>query len=479
MKEKKKHSFIIKYIIFCIILVGLTMLAINKSIEYIEENTKEEVIQEKPVVEPEILPITAKDKQYGIQNYEETYDNNSLKITHYYSDVKGKIFDRQELIYDYTKKYIHYIQIEGLKNKNIQNNINEKLKQKAFDLKDDKNNVDTWETANFSNILSVRITSDNDKIDVLNVDLTTGNDIPLEKIFVSSAPLNNYLAEGLYKTLAWKESEKEEYEEIHDMNNYDTSEYEDKFLILINNYNRMKDNIKFNISPSGVDIYGLLDDKVVDKENETQYNSIKIEFLEHIEEVAIYKRYLTDQSIYEDDNIGAKGIIVLTTADDVDDYMKKLTYEKKQDNIFVEEVIQGNIENLKENSSIYKYIKNLSDKNIKELEKRNLENKGMFFQRIYYLNENEEEQYYSINISTVEATCTRDYFEKSAFKDYCRVKLLPTADVTLLMFDSYMKDNFPNMEISETKFTDIYVSKDGKFLGNTEEEAREKLQTQN
>ena len=43
MKEKKKHSFIIKYIIFCIILVGLTMLAINKSIEYIEENTKEEV----------------------------------------------------------------------------------------------------------------------------------------------------------------------------------------------------------------------------------------------------------------------------------------------------------------------------------------------------------------------------------------------------------------------------------------------------
>ena len=90
---------------------------------------------------------------------------------------------------------------------------------------------------------------------------------------------------------------------------------------------------------------------------------------------------------------------------------KNLSYGKIQDNIFVEEVIEGDLENISNLESITEYIKKLSNEQKETLKKRNLSDTGLFFQRIYYLSEIEEEQYYSLNISTVETTCTLDYFK--------------------------------------------------------------------
>lgn len=466
MKEKNLKSFIIKFAIFSILLIGLTIFAIYITIQYINQNDNTFEQKTTEPIEKDKTKVTATDSKYGIQSYNETYDLNSLQITNYY-DVNGKITTENPMTADMTDVYVNYIEIQGLKDKSIQNSINDKLKQTAYSLKNDKSCVHSWVTANFSNVLSVNFHTDYNDNKGLNIDLTTGNDIPLEKVFVSSAPLNTYLADGLYKSLAWIESEKEDYESLHDMNNYDTSEYEDKFLMLINKYNKIKDNIEYNIFPSAISIYGLIDKEIVDNDNID--NSINIEFFEHIEEIAIYKRFLTTQNIYENDDIGAKDIIVLTPYIEVDGYIKNLSYGKIQDNIFVEEVIEGDLENISNLESITEYIKKLSNEQKETLKKRNLGDTGLFFQRIYYIEENEK--YNVIYLSTSETTCSRDYFENSAFKDYIKLKLSPTVEAQLLKFDPYMKDTFPNMKISDETHSEVYISKDGKFLGYTEQEA--------
>ena len=464
MKEKNKKSFIKKYIILLIMLIFLTILATYITMQYIDKKESEEEPQINEIIEQEETKNTAVDKKYGLQDYNETYNTNSLKITQYY-DINGKIYNENPILLDNsTAKYVNYIQIEGLKDKNIQNSINEQIKQKAYKLKNNQNDVITWVTANFSNILSINISSYPAEPECINIDLNTGNEIPLEKVFVSSAPLNSYLAEGLYQKLAWVESEKEEYEEMHDMNNYDTSAYEEKFLMIVNNYKKMKNNLKYNIFASSITIYGLLDNNIVNQNLEPADNEISINFLEHMDEIAIYKRYLTNDNIYEDASIGKKGRIALTPNYETDDYIQEINYGKIQDNIFVEEAIEGDIELLKQYPKVIDYIKNMSDDGIAKLKNQNLNNQAMFYQKTYNFSISEDTV--SIYATETKTTCTREYFSNLAFKDFIRLKMLPRADVGTNVFDTYMQNDFPNMKITEPKHTEIYLNKEGQVLEN-------------
>jgi len=48
--------------------------------------------------------------------------------------------------------------------------------------------------------------------------------------------------------------------------------------------------------------------------------------------------------------------------------------------------------------------------------------------------------------------------------------------VNLKGFEVYFSDDFPNLTILPSKNKQYYISIDGEFLGNTEEEAKESLQ---
>ncbi len=480
MEKKNKTSFIFKYLIFVFLLFCITGLAIYLTINYLDKiessEAEKEIVSDK--VETSKSLSSAKDAKYGIQAYDETYNTNSLKVTTT-MDVNGKIVDRDYLIDKPSALYTEYVQIDGLRDKTLQSTINEKLKQTAYNLKDSKNFVSSSVMANFSNVLSVNISVYNSQyekvgLETLNFDLTTGNEISFEDVFVSSAPLNTYLANGLYEALAWHESENEEYEETHDMNNYDTSEYEEKFLMIADNYKKMKDNLKFSITSSCVYVYDLMDNRMIPKNLTEENNCITINFLDNIEEVAIYKRYLTENEIYDDNTLGTKDIIVLSPNIEIEDYSKILNYGKMNDNIFLEEVVSGDFATIKDTSTIFSYVQNLSDKNKETLAKRDLEGKALFFERSY--NVAEEDEFYSVNIITQETTCSSEYFKELAFKDYIKMKTGPTADASLLMFDDYMKDDYPNLQIAKYKNEEMYVSKSGTFLGNSREEAMQKLQ---
>ena len=402
----------------------------------------------------------AEDKKYAIT----TYDENAIKIIQYY-DINGTVTTNRE---DFSPSdiVINFIQIDGLKNKSIQNNINERLKKAAYSLDKSKSGVATYVNANFSNILSVQF-SDFDNNITLNIDLTTGNDIKLEDLFLSSAPINSYLANALYKTLAWQETELNLEAEGVDMSKVDTSEYEEKFLMFINNYNKQKDKLNYTISSNKIRIYNLITPNILDNEW-INGMSVEIDLTECIEEVAMYKKFLTAENIYDNNSIGQKDIIVFTDA--YTDYFTVLNYGKIQDNIFMEEIAWtfNEEEDLKVPMD---YIKKLSDSQKASLKSKTSSSNGVFFQREYNIYKNEENGFYGITVSSYQAKCSIPYFENDAFLDFIKLKSQPVAEVTLLSFDEYVQKKFPNLKISEPQIENYYISFMGEYLGDSEEQA--------
>lgn len=458
--KKENKKFIIKFVIFLIILTMLTAIAVYFTIKDLNKEEQE------PIIEKEEIEIKkeAEDSKFAIKSYTETYNENSLKIINYY-DINGKTTTENT---DMNSPYINYIQIYGLKKANIQNKINERLKEEAYKFKGNEP-IYTYVTGNFSNILSVQIWSNKSQLTTINVDLSTGEDIPFEKVFISSASINSMLAEGLYETLAWNDAvQVMDEDENMDMTKVDTSQYEDKFLKLIHNYNNQKDSIKYSIYPSEIVINEIIDKEIMEYEQVPP--AISINLVKHINEVAIYKRYLTSESIFEDPSVGLKNIIVLTNPKDAGNVIE---YGKIANNVFVEEVLVNDIQEDK-NGVCKKYIENLV-KEQKDKLINQTQNKGIIYQREHYANYDSRNKFYIINSTVYQAMCSISYFENEFYKDYINLKQIPRVQAGIGGFDEYNKKNFPNLEISNIKYETYYISETGEFLGNTEAEARKKI----
>lgn len=467
----KKSRFAMKYIIFLIILAIITASCIYFTIQQIDENNNEKNISTTNTsIEQEQTKKGSKDIKYVINSYTETYNENSINIT-IFNDVDGKIYTDESYGYEY-KSRIEYVQIDGLINKNIQKKINDRLKQTAYSLKSE--NVSSVVTANFSNILSVYIYND-EKIETINIDLSTGEDIPFEKLFVSSATINAYLVDALYETLAWNILDYESIDpDWNDMSKVDTSEYEEKFLMLVNNYNKNKNNLKYSIYTNSVSIYGLIDKRIIDSEYLNQM-SIGIDLTKYINEIAMYKRFLTNDNIYEDESIGQKDTIVFTGSMWENEYFERLNYGKIQNNIFIEEVMSKFVNEEIDDTPALEYVKKLSEENKANLINNNNKKNGVFFQRAYSIWYDEQQRYFEINVSTYQATCSLEYFKNEAFLDYIILKTKKAADVSLIGFAQYYKDEFPNFTISPNTYEQYYINLDGEVLGNSYEEVQEKM----
>ena len=158
IKEKKEQDvksankkFIIEYIIFIIIFGLITGGLIYFSIKQL--NTKNEgTTTETKIEETDIDKPIAQDSKYAINSYAETYNENSLTIKYYAGN---------DQLVENTYGGEEYAQIEGLLDKDIQNNINKRLKETAKKLKEGNRRTFTQVTANYGNILSAVIYSYN------------------------------------------------------------------------------------------------------------------------------------------------------------------------------------------------------------------------------------------------------------------------------------------------------------------------------
>ena len=450
VKEKTNKKFVIGYIVFLMLLVILTMGAIYFTFKYLDDEIEKRLAQyEDESNNGETTKIVAEDKIYAISSYDETYNENALIIKE---------------IEDYN---ITYIEIEGLKNTKLQKEINERIQSTAYSF--ENKNVYTTVSANFSNILSIVFCDEDDDVKTLNIDLVTGEDIPLEKIFVSSAPLNLYLSEAMYETLAWDidYNDDDNISKKFNMQYRDTSEYEDKFFMIVNKYKEEKDDIKYSISPQGIYIYEL-----AEQFTDNNYSSyLYIKFIEKIEEVAIYKRYLTEESIFKDDKLGQKGILVLSDNNIYSlDYLQRLSYGNLTDNIFIEEVVE--CFNNEYNQKVVKdYIDKLSKEKKTDLQKSIKSTQGAIFQVKYIITTNEE-GYYDVYVVSATATCSKEYFNNNIFKDYAKMQYFPMGDAEMKMFSSFNSTDDLKIEDFSKQY---FISLDGEFLGNTEEEVQAKL----
>lgn len=474
---KQDKKFIKIYIIYIVLLLLITGIAIFLTVKHINNSTNKEVKEEK--VESttteetkEIAKKRAEDEKFALTKYSETYNENDL----IFSELKDG--------------NISYIQIDGLKDKKIQNKVNNRIYELAHSYSTDKE-VYSDVTASFSNVLAITISYYNekreiDKIECLNFDLSTGNEIPFEEVFVSSAPINAILSEGMYKRLAWeikdKNTNEDNWEDYFNMDKVDASDFEDKSIILAKNYKKNKEKIKYELHFDKVYVYGLLDDIIEEKYNRV----IRIDFKNHLENIAIYKRFLTSTSLYENSNIGLKNIIVCQYpfGYSINSYLdyKELNMGFLSDNVYMEDYFSYNSKDIDDNAikKISKYVQDISNDEKANLTKDTTS--GVIYQRIIYPHKERNNLFYYIDLNEAKTTCTIEYFKNEAFKDYIDMKTQARADGSLLLFsgDEYEQKEYPNLKTTTSMYEEkFYFNLDGEFIGKSEEEANNKLNLNN
>ncbi len=320
---KTTKAKVIAVVIFCMICISITVgLILYKNIE----------IDDDKEVEPKDEPTNIITKDVSGIDKKGTYNQNDLKL-------EEKRITRE-------KAEITYFEIYGLKNKIIQDSINDEIRETALnyykeDIKDLNEVINVSvrmnKMANYSNVLSIELyyvakKDDNgdglyDGFKGLNYDLTTGEKISFEKIFTSDAPMQDILRQSAYYSFV--ENGELEMNLAGDLIVNDYNDIEDKVIEFLDLYKNKKIK-EFSFSPSKIYVY-LKDSKI-----------LEIDMEKYADYIAIYNRYLTKESIFEESGIGLKNLFTLT-----DRYPEINTYTnyQKESNYFIDVSIQDYTEN--------------------------------------------------------------------------------------------------------------------------------------
>lgn len=288
---KTTKSKILCVIIICSICILVTLgLIIYKNIEINNE-----------IIEENIVAEEQKNKEKQGINLNGTYNQNDLEI--------------QEKKITREKVEINYLQIYGLKDKIIQDEINKDLeiyalnfyKEKIKDLDEVINiSVNMTNTGNFANVISFELSYWSKKDDNaegfyqdfkgINYDLITGNEICVEDLFTSDAPIEDILRKSVYNSLI-----KNNLEETlsGDFKVADYGDIEGEISTFINKYKNGKIN-NFYFSPKKITIY--YDENI----------NIEIEMKEYADYISIYNKYLTENSIFETNSVGLKNLYTIS-----------------------------------------------------------------------------------------------------------------------------------------------------------------------
>ena len=332
---KAKVIFVVIFSLICIITTILLILYRNIEIEEIEE------LQETANIE-DVEQIQEKDVQ-GI-DLKGTYNQNDLVI-----EEKAITQDKIE---------IRYLQIAGLKDKTVQNKINKEIEQIALncykdevkDLKEIVNiQVSMWEAANFANTISfelsytAKIDDDNDGyyqgFQGINYDLNTGEKITINELFTSDAPIKDIVRQSAYYNLL---ANRTEDNLAGDLIVADYGNIEDEVFEVIKEFQKGR-LTEFYFTPMQINIYY--------KENQV----ITINMEKFAEYIAIYNRYLSNETLYENNNIGIKNLYTLTRRyNDVyyynnyqneDNYFIDISidFQSTEDDVFAKKLVQDKI----------------------------------------------------------------------------------------------------------------------------------------
>lgn len=327
-----------------------------------------------------------------------------------------------------------YIQLSGLKQAKAENNINKDILNKVKELsKKENKSIYVSKKGNFSNILSVVFYVEEQNltqiIDTLNYSLVTGDKLTIKDLFLSTADITSIINKEISKQI-----------------NDNSINVED----IINN------KYKFYFDQSAV--YLLLDD-----------NILEINFYDYYESFGLYNKYLTNISIFKNDNVEGNDLLAAS-------YRGNGIYSKLdvEDNIFIDSVIYGdnNIDK-KVLIGVSDALENIYDglKTTKEYKFLNQSGKLTKLTDIY-IDKNSgleiiKNRYniYSLNISSNTYNVSKEYFENKMVEDvynlHRKLKTQQNNLVSLNKYNDLKKESFNLIILSNgktlDKVTDLFI----------------------
>lgn len=299
MEKVNVKKIILMLLVFSIFAILITILMIFLKINSLPINTD---FEENFSGDDEVIQLIGTKKN-------QKYDQNDLNIIN--ENVNYKELEYQS------------IRISGLKDKTIESRINEELENVENDFRErvlEASGENTsmylasFVNANYSNILSVSFygskqnSNYRNEINIykfLNFDLTTGNQIELEDLFLPNTDIDLLAQNYIYREkLHEKFSEKDiffssEYWENGKLN-YLVNDLDE--LDFMNEFLKYKNSKKdFYVTPTGVSI----------RYNEDPNDGIVfITFKDNLDKVVAYDKFLSNETIYESSNIGLKDLYV-------------------------------------------------------------------------------------------------------------------------------------------------------------------------
>lgn len=312
-----KKALIITLCIMAVIALLFTGIFI-----YLHYEKERSMISNDTISKNDIDQVIKPDTTYTIKNLNDQYfiNNISLEEVKY---TEGKGFRRYTWqTEDEYPVLVKYFKISGLKDKQVEAKINDRIKEIAFGCipSGEAEHKEVWlySQGNFSNILSLSISSnirmkrkpgdpDYDYSSDYNYnyfyssrgitfDLNTGNEITLDDVFVDHYNYKTIIANELYQTLAYSYNDYEWIEETEEYVQVGRGGMEDEQFALM--YQFDKGNYSFYVSPFNIEI--MIHDP------EMKYNDVMRSLyisLEPIQDkIAIFNRYLTDNSLFENGN---------------------------------------------------------------------------------------------------------------------------------------------------------------------------------
>ncbi len=292
-----------------------------------------------------------------------TIDYNNIDITTIYNVEGVESTDSKTYFKPEGFKWgYYYVKIEGLKNKDVENKINEYIKNEVINHQKEYGSARAIVSGSFNSVLSLYITTDNwDKYKGINIDLNTGDFIPFEKVFIKSTPIYGILYNGVieklpfdtYNSIPMDEDDYYSYmDKYNNMDNRDTSKYEDVLFDIKKWYDNNKDNINYYMNANYITIDNIY------LASMDKYINVSISLAELRDYVAIYKRY-NNQDIFSLDKY-ATGLIpftLLTTNVSIEKKYMYPNYGIRSNNLFFGgryDYYQDREDNMKEIDKIIK-----------------------------------------------------------------------------------------------------------------------------
>ena len=367
-------------------------------------------------------------ENYGIKSLSNKYFLNNLNLE-VIKEERGEII-KSEWSEDY-KFTCRYVKVNGLKNKQVENKINNWILEKVEEYTDEEEINDSKikniiiycdVNANYSNIFSLSISKsisykENGKYENDSVSaafrLDTGEILKFEDIFTDDASIKNIIAQSYYEQASWQyvygqNSEGMVIDEFN-MEKIDYAYLENETLEVVKSYEKNKDNVEFYLSYDGVVLY--IEDM-----------AISVEFEDFYKYIAIYNKYLSNESLYENGNLEKLDYVCAFPLISCCDYFKQIS-ENTFLAIFNEssynEKVMRYAYNETDDSQYYAHYSDANyNKIIEYVKKDNMNSKKSYIYNVTTLSENYETQDDSILVFMEKVEVDADNFEKEIDKIY-------------------------------------------------------------